>query len=109
VGTAEVGTAEVGNQVTDAPSIPFGDSYFPALEQFERFIAIHGPTLADVGRILDPRGKRSRIPRMRLILDPHVRMPDHPAPLPGRMPREGRLPRFFVLACAHRQVSRPSR
>jgi hypothetical protein len=53
VGTVEVGTVEVGiekfgtDQVRDfvtrpAPSIPFGDSLFPTLEQFERYVAIHG-------------------------------------------------------------------
>jgi hypothetical protein len=31
------------------------------------------------------------VPRPRLILDPPVRMPDHPAPLPAGMPRGKRI------------------
>jgi hypothetical protein len=43
VGLVEVGLVEVWNLLTRLePSIPFDDPLLPALEQFERFVAIHG-------------------------------------------------------------------
>jgi hypothetical protein len=44
------------------------------------------------------------VPRPRLILDPPVRMPDHPAPLPAGVPRRGRIGPDLVHVVAARRL-----